>query len=183
MWIDVLTAAYAAFGVIGALAFLPQLLVLYKDKTRSENISLSTWLMWSSQAIVFFLYALIVVQKTTMVLVTLSIAILCTACTLMLLYNRFGRDWWYAKKGWVPEPVVHAAEMVAAPVVHAAEAVVAPVAEPAIAVAETVADNGWVENAWDAVPPPVQAAAMEEPLPTEVADILDEATPPTSEKY
>lgn len=168
MWQDVLMAAYAAFGFVGVAAFVPQLISLLRDTTRSENISVTTWLMWSAQVSVFFLYALFMVGDLVMVAIYACSMVVCNACTAALLWNRCGRSWWVKNS--------HRFTKVTSPMAATAEAMFAPVAATAEAVAQTsTVETAWetaapvVENAWEAVShaAPVEMGPTEDLLPSE----------------
>ncbi len=86
-----LTTAYGVVGALGVVAYLPQLVALWRDKGRSENVPLSTWSLWGVQTGVVTTYAVLVNGDVAFIFVNLFSAVACNGCLAVLLYNRYGK--------------------------------------------------------------------------------------------
>lgn len=54
---DLITALYSGTGLITLMAFLPQLLVLLKDRSASISLNLSTWGLFALSSSISLMYA------------------------------------------------------------------------------------------------------------------------------
>ncbi|MFZ4124786.1 MAG: hypothetical protein ACOYJ2_01780 [Rickettsiales bacterium] len=55
---DILTTLYVAAGMGFAIAFIPQIITLWRDKTGAASINLSTWAMFAACSAITLLYAI-----------------------------------------------------------------------------------------------------------------------------
>ena len=87
----ILTFMYSMVGVVGCIGFMPQIYKLIKATEHSDNMALSTWMVWSVTGAITVAYAFSVVQDS---LFTAVAAINCL-CTMMILslgfYNKYFR--------------------------------------------------------------------------------------------
>lgn len=54
---DILATLYLATGIAFAIAFLPQIRMLWRDQTGAASISLASWGMFSACSVITVLYA------------------------------------------------------------------------------------------------------------------------------
>jgi len=54
---DLITALYSGTGLITLMAFVPQLLVLLRDRSASISLNLSTWGLFTVSSTISLLYA------------------------------------------------------------------------------------------------------------------------------
>ena len=54
--------AYTLIGAISLVAYLPQILMLFKSKGGSKDVSLQTWGVWSLNGLVSLLYAVYILE-------------------------------------------------------------------------------------------------------------------------
>lgn len=62
LFLQVLTFAYGATGVIGLIGYLPTIKDLYLHKKQSANTS--SYILWSSTSGIGFLYGIFILQDT-----------------------------------------------------------------------------------------------------------------------
>ena len=58
----IIIVAYTIIGVISLVAYLPQIMTLWRSNSSSKDISLQTWSIWSLNALVSMFYAVFVLQ-------------------------------------------------------------------------------------------------------------------------
>lgn len=95
---EVLTAAYAVAGVVGVAGYLPQMWALWKDNSRSLNVPLLTWTIWTVQTMVYFAYALVVNGDRAFILIMLATLVAVSICFGLLVYNRYFRTIVYNRR-------------------------------------------------------------------------------------
>ncbi|MDD9911921.1 MAG: hypothetical protein OXR68_00985 [Alphaproteobacteria bacterium] len=86
-----LLAAYAIMGTISMFGYIPQIWTLVRSTGRSMSTPISTWSLWTVDALVSFLYAIFILKNIptiTLVGLDLCAALLITGLTI---YNRFFR--------------------------------------------------------------------------------------------
>jgi len=54
--------AYAFIGFVSLVAYLPQVISLFKSTGASRDVSIKTWIVWSIDSLVSLLYAIVVLQ-------------------------------------------------------------------------------------------------------------------------
>tara|TARA_R110002124_G_scaffold149220_1_gene315228 strand:- start:393258 stop:393614 length:357 start_codon:yes stop_codon:yes gene_type:complete len=88
---DYLIIAYGFMAAIAAFGYGPQIWTLIKSTGRSMSTPISTWVLWSAEAVISFSYAAIVLQDliTSLVFGFDALAAL-TICGLTV-YNRHYR--------------------------------------------------------------------------------------------
>jgi hypothetical protein len=88
---DYLIIAYSLFGVISAIGYGPQIWTLIKSTGRSMSTPITTWLLWSVEAIVTTLYAIFILQDMiTIAIVSVDLLAAISICGLTI-YNRHYR--------------------------------------------------------------------------------------------
>ncbi len=86
---DVLTWLYGLSGTVATLLYLPRISRLSRDPEARRSMGLVNWCAWSALGTVSFLYALVVVGDTAMIVVTGVSALLQGAVALLALYQAF----------------------------------------------------------------------------------------------
>lgn len=88
---EFLIFAYALFGTISVLGYGPQIWTLARSTGRSMSTPITTWLLWSCEAIIAFLYALVVL-KDPLTSLFFGLDSLCSVTIVGLtIWNRFYR--------------------------------------------------------------------------------------------
>lgn len=90
---DYLIIAYSFMAAIAAFGYGPQIWTLIRSTGHSMSTPISTWLLWTTEAFVSFLYAIIILQDTITILVfgvDFLAALLIISLTIYNRYYRFG---------------------------------------------------------------------------------------------
>ncbi|HEX6267147.1 MAG TPA: hypothetical protein VFZ81_09655, partial [Burkholderiales bacterium] len=85
---DVLRTLYAVSGSALVLAYVPQILAVWRCRQGAASVSLVTWSAWSVASTISFLYAVWVVRDWSYGLVTLGSALGCYAVTALSVLKR-----------------------------------------------------------------------------------------------
>jgi hypothetical protein len=88
---DYLIIAYTFMGAVAAFGYGPQIWTLIKSTGHSMSTPISTWTLWSAQAIVAFAYAAIVLQDLIASLVFGVDMIAAMAICALTIHNRHYR--------------------------------------------------------------------------------------------
>jgi hypothetical protein len=88
---EILTTAYGIAGAVGIAAYIPQFWALWKDKSGSFNVPLTTWILWGVQTVTYVLYALFVNRDPMFIAIMVATLLATHACLWMLIYNRYFR--------------------------------------------------------------------------------------------
>lgn len=86
--VGVLSALYAAFGIVLVAAYLPQLRSVWRSRSGAADVSLCTWGVWCASATVSLLYAHLVSRDLGYTLVSLGNVGGCYAVTGVALLRR-----------------------------------------------------------------------------------------------
>ncbi|NBX85963.1 MAG: hypothetical protein EBQ80_01770 [Proteobacteria bacterium] len=97
-WVEILTVAYAAAGVVGVAGYIPQILALWRDNSRSLNVPLLTWSIWTAQTAVYFAYAMVVNGDRAFILIMMATLVAVSICLALLVYNRYFRQIVYNRR-------------------------------------------------------------------------------------
>lgn len=103
--IEILTAAYPLMGLVAMLAYGPQLKRFLTSTEACRHAPLSTWVLWTAQCFVFFLYALVVNGDRLFVFTQTGFFVVCGACLVALLYGRHGKRALPDRRGELPPRV------------------------------------------------------------------------------
>ncbi len=88
---NLIAIAYSGNAVIITIGYIPQIIKLIKDETGTGNFSIFTWLLWLWTAFAGFLYAVILIQDTLMIIVTGLCVVGNSAIVFLIIYNVFFR--------------------------------------------------------------------------------------------
>jgi hypothetical protein len=88
---DFLIVAYSFVALLAIIGYGPQIYLLWKSNGRSKSTPISTWLLWTFEAGVAFLYAIFIL-KDLLTICVFSIDLVAASAILGLtIYNRHYR--------------------------------------------------------------------------------------------
>ncbi|TVQ82189.1 MAG: hypothetical protein EA357_10365 [Micavibrio sp.] len=85
---DVLSALYIAANVMASVSYIPQIMTLLKDKTRSESVAMASWILWLSASAISLTYFVVRVQDH---IVIFASSVNFTGCLIVLSLLAFNR--------------------------------------------------------------------------------------------
>lgn len=86
-----LGTAYTAMGLVGIAAYAPQFFSMWRSREAALHAPLLTWLLWTVQTSVAFLYALLVNHDHLFIILTFLGMSVTIACLTVLLWQRYRR--------------------------------------------------------------------------------------------
>ncbi len=85
----IITMMYVSAAFINMISFIPQVIKLLRDKTKSDAISLQTQALWLYAVIAGWLYATFVMYDPVLIMATSVTLTGCVSITSLTLFNRF----------------------------------------------------------------------------------------------
>lgn len=83
-----LTAAYGVMGVVAVVGYLPQFLAFKKHPEACRTAPVSTWGLWTGQAVTNLGYAVIVNGDPMMMAINGATVMALGSCMVVLVYGR-----------------------------------------------------------------------------------------------
>ncbi len=84
----ILSALYGLQSLAVGLSYAPQIRSVWKSKTGAQDISITTWLLWSATSLVSLLYALTVVKDFPFIAVSATSLVGSLAVSAMAVLRR-----------------------------------------------------------------------------------------------
>lgn len=82
------TVLYGLQGVTLAVSYVPQFRSVWKSRTGAKDISIATWLFWTTTSIVSLVYAFAIVKDRPLIAVSATALAGCTLITLATIIRR-----------------------------------------------------------------------------------------------
>ena len=86
---EIITMMYASAAFINMISFVPQVIKLLRDRSKSDAISLQTQALWLYAVVAGLLYATMIVNDPVLIAATTVTFTGCVSITLLTLFNRF----------------------------------------------------------------------------------------------
>src|SRR5436190_1607490 len=88
-FVHILMVAYAIMGVVAIAGYVPQMLAFKRNPRLCQEAPMATWILWSVQTMVYFLYALVVNGDILFILACGFGMVATMLCLGFQLYGRF----------------------------------------------------------------------------------------------
>lgn len=85
---SVLPFLYSLVAIIGAAGYIPQIVSLIQTRDPSYNISISTWLIWSSSWVISLLYGIVCLSDLLFCIIATVNLTGCLSVLLLVVHNR-----------------------------------------------------------------------------------------------